>query len=338
VAPTGIAYHTNGDLYLNGSYSIGTKFGATTLPCCNLTFLTKLTRDLTTDITVIVQGLGSVAKSPDRASYEPSELVTLTAIPARWFAFTRWGDGATNSSRNITIGPNNSYTAVFSPTTAVETLTFGYASRTAPVGMPAIFADGTFILSNEVTRLDSTEISMRTTFPQGAIFYTLDGSAPDFGANLYAGPFVLRRSANVRAVAYDASFFNPWEADPVQVYIEPTYTVNVWTTGGGTVGVAPDAAAHRSNEVITLNAMPAPGWKFLQWLGDATGTSVTTSVRVGNRDLCAQALFGTTLRTTSAGNGEVVVDSIATAYHETEPISPRGAMRPSAQTTRYIFR
>ena len=44
-----------------------------------------------------------------------------------------WGDGVTANPRVITIGTNNNYTAIFSPTTAVETLTFNNVSRTAPI-------------------------------------------------------------------------------------------------------------------------------------------------------------------------------------------------------------
>jgi hypothetical protein len=265
-------------------------------------------------LTIEIFGRGSVSRSPDKPAYDFGERVTLIAAPDRWFAFTRWGDGLTTNPRVITIGADNNFVGIFSPTTAVETLTFGEVSRTAPIGMPAIFIDGEFVVTNEVSRLDAAELSVLTTFPNGSIFYTLDGSAPSFAASLYSGPFVLRRSATVRAVAYDASFLNSWEADAVQVNIEPTFSVSLSTAGGGTVSVLPTAASYRSSSVVTLSAAPAPGWTFLQWLGDASGASATTSVRVMNRDLCAQALFGTTLNTTVAGSGSVVVDPAAALY------------------------
>src|SRR5437016_7985689 len=170
-----------------------------------------------TSLILTTQGLGTIAKSPDRLFYNVVEQVTLTATPARWFRFTGWDDGVTANPRVITIGPNNNYTAIFSPTTAVETLTFSNLSRTAPLGMPAIFVDGGFSVTSAVMRLGAAEVSMLTTFPNGSIFYSLDGSVPDFGANLYDRAFVLRRSATVRAVAYDASFVNAWEADAVSV-------------------------------------------------------------------------------------------------------------------------
>ncbi len=265
-------------------------------------------------LSVGVQGQGAVAKTPEKAIYNVGEDVTLTATPRSWFAFTRWGDGPTANPRVITIGTSNNYTAIFSPTTSVETLTFSNVSRTAAVGMPALFVDGGFVVTGAVMRLNVAEISMLTTFPNGSIFYTLDGSTPDFGRKRYSGAVVLRRSATVRAVAYDASFLNGWEADQVSVIVEPTFAVSASTAGGGLVRVSPVSASYRSNSLVTLIATPGPGWTFLQWLGDASGSSATTSVLVLNRDLCAQALFGTTLATTAAGSGVVMVDPAAALY------------------------
>ena len=265
-------------------------------------------------LTISLQGEGTVSKSPDRSFYNVGEQVTLTATPGRWHGFTRWGDGPTVNPRVITIGASNTYTAIFSPTTAVETLTFNNVSRTAPVGMPVLFVDDEFVVTGAVTRVDAAAVSMLTTFPNGSIFYTLDGSAPDFGGELYSGVFTLRRSTTVRAVAYDANFLEAWEADPVRVIIEPTFAVNASTAGGGLVEVSPGDDSYRSNTLVTLTATPAPGWAFLQWLGDASGTSAVTSVRVGNRDLCAHALFGTTLDLTVAGSGAVVADPAAALY------------------------
>src|SRR2546425_471284 len=156
-------------------------------------------------LAVVVQGSGSVSKSPDKPFYMTGDLVSLTAVPGRWFAFTRWGDGLTVNPRLITIGASNNYTAIFSPTTVVETLTFSNVTRTAPVGMPAIFVDGSFEVTNSVTRLGSAQIVLQTSFPNGTIFYTLDGSPPTFVANLYIGPFELRRSATIRAAAWNAT-------------------------------------------------------------------------------------------------------------------------------------
>ena len=131
------------------------------------------TLTISTAVSIAIEGQGMVGKVPDKPFYNADEQLTLTATPGRWFAFTGWSDGPTLNPRTITIGANNSYTAIFSPTTAVETLTFGTVSRTAPLGMPLLFVDGEVVVAGAVTRMDAAEISMLTTFPKGSIFYTL---------------------------------------------------------------------------------------------------------------------------------------------------------------------
>jgi len=276
--------------------------------------LTITANFVSTALAITVQGPGSVTKSPDEPFYNVGDQVTLTATTsASWYAFNHWGDGGTNNPRLIFIGANNNYTAIFSPTTAVETLTFGSVSRTAPVGMPAIFVDGNFEVTNTVTRLGSARIVLQTSFPNGTIFYTLDGSPPTFIANLYAGPFELRRSATIRAAAWDAIFSTFWEADPVTVVIQPAYSLTTSTPGGGSIGFSPTNALYLSNTVVMASAIPAAGWGLLQWLGDARGNDPTIQI-VMTRDKCVEAVFGTTLNTAVAGNGLVALNPNTALY------------------------
>jgi hypothetical protein len=195
----------------------------------------------------------------------------------------------------------------------VETLTFSNVTRTAPVGMPAIFVDGNFEVTNSVTRLGRAEITMQTSFPNGTIFYTLDGSPPTFVANLYIGPFELRRSATIRAAAWNATFSTFWEADPVAVVVEPVYSLTASTPGGGRIVLSPTNAPYLSNTIVMLSATPAAGWSFLQWLGDASGNNLTSQL-VMTRDKCVEAVFGTTLNTVVAGNGSVALSPNSALY------------------------
>ncbi len=276
--------------------------------------LTITANFVSTALAITVQGPGSVTKSPDEPFYNVGDQVTLTATTsARWYAFNHWGDGGTNNPRLIFIGANNNYTAIFSPTTAVETLTFGSVSRTAPVGMPAIFVDGNFEVTNSVTRQGRAQITMQTSFPNGTIFYTLDGSPPTFVANLYAGPFELRRSATIRAAAWNAFFSRFWEADTLTVVIQPVYSLTSLTPGGGSIVLSPTNGPYLSNTIVMLSATPASGWSFLQWLGDASGTNPITRV-VMTRDKCVEAVFGTTLNTVVAGNGSVALNPNTALY------------------------
>ena len=89
----------------------------------------------------------------------------------------------------------------------------------------------------------------------------------------------------------------------VEVVILPTLSAT--TAGGGSVAVDPPARAWSSNGTAVVTASPAPGWSFLQWLGDATGTNPVATVDM-SRNRCVQAVFGTSLTNTVVGSGSVV--------------------------------
>jgi hypothetical protein len=253
-----------------------------------------------------IQGSGTVLKSPDKPAYRLGESVLLTATAGRYYSFSRWDSGISNTLRQIMIQTNNSYVAIFSPTTALETLTFGNVTRRAPVGMPAVFVNGQFVVSNAVTQVASAQVSMLTTFPHGAILYSLDGSEPSFLSTPYDGPFTLNHTAPIRAIAYDALFSQSWEADPVQVVIVPTFSLNAFTPGGGIVLATPASGLYTNNSLIQITAAPIAGWSFLGWLGDVAGVTPTRGLLM-SRDRCVEAVFGTSLSNTVAGSGSVSI-------------------------------
>jgi hypothetical protein len=62
-----------------------------------------------------------------------------------------------------------------------------------------------------------------------------------------------------------------------------------------------------------LRAAPKPGWTFLNWLGDCSGANTNTTLTMDG-DKMVQAVFGTTLGVTVAGNGAVAMDPPSTLY------------------------
>jgi formylglycine-generating enzyme required for sulfatase activity len=92
------------------------------------------------------------------------------------------------------------------------------------------------------------------------------------------------------------------ELGPVQLVILPTLTTS--TDGGGTVSIDPPDGAYLSDSTAIVTALPSAGWSFLQWLGDASGTNPTASVAM-TRNKCVQAIFGTAVNTSVAGNGSI---------------------------------
>ena len=147
-------------------------------------------------------------------------------------------------------------------------------------------------------------VQLTNAYPDGLIFYTLDGSTPSFVSSQYNGPFPVSQSVVLRAVGYRADFLESGELGPISILLVPPYTLSILDAGGGSVVINPPGNSHPSNTVVQLAAMPNPGWTFLQWLGDASGPNSTTNITI-NRDKVVRAVFGTTLNTTAAGGGSV---------------------------------
>lgn len=268
----------------------------------------------TAPVSLLITGEGTVNKSPDQPYYNYGDSVTLTAIPGRWHEFAGWGDGENANPRVVTVSAGKRHTALFTPTTELERLGFAGVFRTAPVGMPAIFVDGQFVVNSDaVPRQGSAAVEFRTTFPGGMVLFTLDGQAPTFFSDAYTGPFEVAQSVVIRAMACDANFTRAWEADAVQVVMEPLYRLNVTTAGGGMLLVWPSNATYLANTEVSLLAGSESGWIFLHWLGDANGSSLGTSV-IMNRDKCVEAVFGTPLYTTTSGGGAILLSSAAACY------------------------
>jgi len=162
-----------------------------------------------------------------------------------------------------------------------------------------LLAGGTYVFSNTPT------FTVRSAFPSGAIYYTLDGSAPNFASLLYTGPFQVPVSATVRALGYSADFLQSEEADPVNAIVLVNHTLSTSTGGGGgNVTLSPPGGTYIGSNTVTATAAPWPGWTFLYWQGDAAGTSPTANLTM-ERDKAVRAVFGTTLSTTVAGSGQV---------------------------------
>lgn len=190
-------------------------------------------------------------------------------------------------------------------------------------------ADGQILTENSFACTGSVTLTFETAFPNGSLFYTRDGSTPNYFSAYYGGPFALRRSGTLRVVTYSADFSQAWEAPPIEFTIVPLYPVLATTRGGGTVALTPTPGPYGSNTVVTVTATPAESWTFLGWLGDAEGTKRSVQLAV-TRPLTLEAVFGTALATMVAGPGAVQVQPAV-------PLIPYGTVaqlvaRPSPDT------
>ena len=236
-------------------------------------------------LTLSTEGLGKVVANPDQKDYQTGDTVTLTAAPDRWFTFAQWTDGATSNPRTIRVNASplaNNYIAVFRPAVPLETVSLGSVSRLAPIGTPAILVDGQFVPDGVVSRLDIAMIQIQSTFTNGLVLYSVDGSEPSVSGRIYAGAFNISRDATIRARAYSADFARAADSDPVRVEFvsrPASFTLSVAPSGGGEVLLNPSGGNYSSNVVVTVTAVPDSGWQLVQWLGDVATTNPTSTRR-----------------------------------------------------------
>src|SRR5207249_4251314 len=75
----------------------------------------------TYSLTVATVGQGSVAKSPDQASYDHGSTVELTATPANGWHFAGWSGAATGSTNPVSVTMDGDKTVA--ATFAIDTYT-----------------------------------------------------------------------------------------------------------------------------------------------------------------------------------------------------------------------
>lgn len=68
------------------------------------------------------------------------------------------------------------------------------------------------------------------------------------------------------------------------------HSITLTTAGNGTVGAAPDLAAHPHGSTVAITATPDPGWNFVGWSGDLSGSQNPADV-VMNSDANITAHF-----------------------------------------------
>jgi uncharacterized repeat protein (TIGR02543 family) len=160
---------------------------------------------------------------------------------------------------------------------------------------PVVLVDGVDVGGGAVQRVDLSQITMSSTFgPNAGIYYTLDGSKPDFTATPYSGTFTLTNSATLRAIGYNPAYTASAEAAPIYLQVSPLYPLSASTPGGGSIGISPapyaGANLYLSNTLVTLTATPSNGWLFAGWTGDSTASTNVTTILM-DQPRAVQALF-----------------------------------------------
>ena len=187
----------------------------------------------------------------------------------------------------------------------------GTSARTAldefsvhPVGT-TLLLDNRIVREGPLHRTNAAQVRIQSFFTNAAIFYTLDGSEPSFISSEYVTPFPLESSAILRAVAYTSDFQNTSFSPSIEVQIIPDVVLTNLTPGGGVIQLEPPGPVYPSNTIVSVTALPAPGWQFLRWEGAAAGENLQTLVVMTNH-LGVRAVFGAAPTFTVVGGGQAV--------------------------------
>ena len=224
-----------------------------------------------------VSGSGSIARSPNQATYNYGTNVQLAAVPATGWHFLSWsGDLAGSTTPQVlTIDGPKSVAATF----AINTYTLG------------VTVSG----SGSVTKSPSQSVYVHGTVVQLT-------ATPATGWHFVGWSGDASGSANPLSLTMDA---------PKVVtasFAINSYALTVTSLGGGSVSRTPDQPSYDYGTVVTLTATPAVGYNFAGWSGAVTGTTNPVSLTMdGPKSVTATFTLKTyTLATSSGPNGSIV--------------------------------
>lgn len=222
-----------------------------------------------------------------------------------WYAGNNYLTTTTNGS--LDLGPAGpSQGGLYSVIVSNSLGTITNAPVLVRVKSVEIFAGSQMLSGGSYTFSNAPLLTVQSAFTNGSIYYSLDGSAPDFTSSYYSQPFTLTQSATVRAIGYSSDFSQSQEADPVNATVLANYTLSATSSGGGNVMLSPPGGDYVASTLVTATANPSNGWQFLYWTGDASGTNSVLSITM-NRNQSINAVFGTTLHTSVTGNGQIAL-------------------------------
>ena len=280
-------------------------------------------------LTTAVFGSGTVVKSPNQSTYSNGTSVTLTATPAAGFAFSGWSGAATGTANPLTLNmnANKNITATFSATSTPQVTSYTLVSADSNADLQTLTPGMTLNLAMLPTR----NLNVRAnTSPGtvGSVLFALTGTQTQNQTESVA-PYALFSdnggaynpwtppvgSYSLTATPYTAAGGGGTAGTPLTLGFSvidqagPTYTLTTATVGSGTVASNPNAASYASGTSVALTAMPAAGFAFSGWSGDATGTTNPLTVTMtANKSITATFTATTTsytLTTAVAGSGTI---------------------------------
>lgn len=242
----------------------------------------------TLSVTSNPEGSGSVTTSPTKPAYYDGEVVTLTPVPNTGFMFAGWGGDLTGNANpgQLTMTKNSVVTANFIPS---DTFTVNITLN----------GSGSVLLNPSKPEYTYGEQVSLTAMPGAG--YEFVGWDVDLQGSDNPATITVTQDMNITAI----------------FGLEGVYSLTILAPTNGSITVNPVRDLYAPNENVTLTAVPALGYMFTGWGGDATGTTNPFILQMtGNKTVSATfepaPLYNLTV--SAVGPGSVAVDPPGTQF------------------------
>jgi hypothetical protein len=143
--------------------------------------------------------------SPGSGTFATAQTVTISdATPSAIVYYTVNGS-VPNTSSTVYNGPfsisSNSTVQAIATASSYSQSAIASASYVFPAATPSIAPAGGTYVNNQI-------VSLSTSTPGSAIYYTTNGSTPSTSSTIYSGPFTVSRNETVEAIAAAANYNN----------------------------------------------------------------------------------------------------------------------------------
>ncbi len=241
------------------------------------------------DLSVTTAGSGTINQTPTGTRFEEGTVVTLTAVPDENQRFTGWSGASSSKSPTIqiTMNGNKTLTANFA-----EIGGEGCSGETV-VSMPfKQNGEGEYcwVASGTLSYINSWNAEYVEV--NGQDFTNTFTDAPPAAAD---GKYHIYYLAKVPWAHFeivgtsDGNLPDDTENPPTDNEDPPVgYTLTTQVTGQGSV--SPASGSYAEGSTVTLTALPADGYIFSGWSGDADGTAATIQITMDS-DKSVTALF-----------------------------------------------
>ena len=210
-------------------------------------------------------GQGSVEPAAGTHLYAVGSQITLLATPAAGWDFERWeGDlGSLDNPDTVTMNADKAVMAVF--------VRIGYALEVRVEGLGSVVPDqGVHV------------------YPEGEVLNLAATPASGWRFDHWSG--ALSGTNGAAALTMDADK----EVTAHFVYAPPSFnlSLNSNPAAGGTVGLYPAGGVYTMDTTVTLNAVPAPNYRFTGWTGALNSAANPASVVMdANKTVTANFAF-----------------------------------------------